>query len=82
MQPKLELLNSKMVERILGEAFQLLEDPGVKVLNEDARNLLAAGGGQVDETNHVVKLPEKLVRDALSLAPGQIVPSGFMPRWS
>ncbi len=31
MRPKLELLDQTLIERILGEAFQLIEDPGVRV---------------------------------------------------
>lgn len=69
MQPKLDLLTPEMVERILDEAFQLLIDPGVKVLSKEARELLAASGAQIDETNEVVQLPEKMIRDALENAP-------------
>ena len=29
MRPKLQLLDKALVERILEEAFQLIEDPGV-----------------------------------------------------
>jgi len=69
MQPKLELLTPEMVERILDEAFQLLIDPGVKVLSKEARDLLASSGAQIDETNEVVQLPEKMIRNALENAP-------------
>ena len=31
MRPKLELLDKPLIERILEEAFQLIEDPGVRV---------------------------------------------------
>jgi trimethylamine--corrinoid protein Co-methyltransferase len=69
MQPKLELLTPEMEERILDEAFQLLIDPGVKVLSKEARDLLASSGAQIDETNEVVQLSEKMIRDALENAP-------------
>ena len=31
MKPKFELLDKALIERILDEAFQLIEDPGVRV---------------------------------------------------
>jgi len=69
MQPKLLLLNDEMIERILDEAHQLLIKPGVKVNNEEARELLGNAGAQVDEETSVVKIPEQIVRKALESAP-------------
>jgi trimethylamine--corrinoid protein Co-methyltransferase len=69
MQPKLELLNQEMVERILDEAFQLLLNPGVKVQSDEARALLAEGGAQVDEQEQVARIPEKVARKALESVP-------------
>ncbi len=69
MQPKLELLSSELIERILAEAFQLLQSPGIKVKVPEARQLLAEAGARVDETNEVVHLPEAIVRRALETAP-------------
>lgn len=71
MQPKLELLTPELVHQILDEAFQLLIDPGVKVLSKEARELLAAGGAQIDETNEVAHLSEKVIRQALETAPSE-----------
>ncbi len=39
MQPRLELLDRELIERILGEAFELLMNPGVKVQSAEAREL-------------------------------------------
>jgi len=41
MQPKLLLVNDEMIARILDEAYQLLLKPGIKVNNDEARDLLA-----------------------------------------
>ena len=71
MTPKLELLTPKLVQQILDEAFQLLLDPGVKVLLPEARDLLAAAGAQTDETNEVVFIPEKVIRQALDSFSGE-----------
>ena len=48
MQPKLELLSGELTSRILDEAFQLMMNPGIKVLSIAARNLLAEAGAQID----------------------------------
>lgn len=71
MQPKLQLLTPDLVSRVLDEAFQLLLDPGVKVQLPEARQLLAAAGAAVDETNEIARLPERLVREALATAPAE-----------
>ncbi|MDT8305306.1 MAG: trimethylamine methyltransferase family protein [Anaerolineae bacterium] len=69
MQPQLELLDRELVPRILDEAFQLLQEPGVKVEAAAARALLAEAGASVDEEQQVARLPETLVQQALETAP-------------
>ena len=69
MQPKLELLSPELAARILDEAFQLLMKPGIKVQSPEARNLLAEAGAQTDENSEIVKITEKIVREALKSTP-------------
>lgn len=69
MQPKIQLLTSDQITRILDEAFQLLMEPGIKVELAEARDLLAAAGATVDESSKVARIPEKAARDALSTVP-------------
>lgn len=69
MQPKLSLLTDDLIQRILDEAYQLLLKPGIKVNNEEARELLAAAGAQVDLETNVVKIPQQIVRKALETVP-------------
>lgn len=69
MQPKLSLLDEELIARILEEACQLLLDPGVKVQNAEARQLLAETGAQVDEATMVVRIPEQIVHRALETVP-------------
>ncbi len=68
-QPKLELLSAELVQRILDEAFQLLMKPGIKVQLAEARQLLAAAGARIDETNEVAHIPETVARAALETVP-------------
>ena len=69
MQPKLELLSNELTSRILDEAFQLMLDPGIRVISPQACTMLASAGAQVDENTNVVRIPEKLARTALSSVP-------------
>ncbi len=72
MQTRIELLSSDLISRVLDEAFQLMMNPGIKVLSPRARDLLADGGAIVDRGSEVVQIPEKTARAAL-----QTVPSTF-----
>lgn len=68
-QPKIELLTPEQVGRILDEAFQLLQAPGIKVQSAEARALLAAAGARIDETAEVAHIPEAVARRALATVP-------------
>ncbi len=69
MRPKLELLPVDLVGRVLEEAFQLLMDPGIKVQSAKAQDLLVAAGATLDSENDVVKIPERVAREALATVP-------------
>jgi trimethylamine--corrinoid protein Co-methyltransferase len=66
MRPRLQLLDRTLIERILAEAFQLLERPGVKV-DPCTYELLTAAGVRVEDG--VAHIPEALARESLSTAP-------------
>ena len=70
MQPKIELLTPDIIARILDEAFQLMQKPGIKVQSPAARELLIDAGASVD--GEVVRIPEKIVREALGYRSGRI----------
>ncbi len=67
MQPKIEFLSPDMIARILDEAFQLMQKPGIKVQSAAARELLVAAGSIAE--GEVVKIPEKIIRKALDTTP-------------
>jgi trimethylamine--corrinoid protein Co-methyltransferase len=69
MQPILQLLSPDLVGRILDEAFQLLQEPGIKVQSPEACRLLQAAGATVDSGRDVVRIPEAMVRRALESVP-------------
>jgi trimethylamine---corrinoid protein Co-methyltransferase len=69
MQPKLTLLNDELIARILEEAYELLQCPGIKVQNPEARDLLAAAGAKLYPENQVIGIPAALVQKALESVP-------------
>jgi trimethylamine--corrinoid protein Co-methyltransferase len=66
MRPKFQLLDRPLIERILDEAFQLIDDPGVRVAPYVVDLLRSAG---VAVTDGVAHIPEALARRLLDLAP-------------
>jgi trimethylamine:corrinoid methyltransferase-like protein len=66
VKPKLELLDRVLLERILGEAFALMMDPGVKVGDPEAARLLRTAGASVEDG--IAHIPEPLARHALASA--------------
>ena len=69
MQPKLTLLSDEIITRILEEAYELLLKPGIKVQNEEARELLAKAGAAINPETHVAQIPTSLVHKALESVP-------------
>jgi len=70
MQPKIELLSQELIDRVLGEAFQLMINPGIKVQSEEARDLLGAAGSTIIPDSDIVRIPEQVARKALETVPG------------
>jgi trimethylamine--corrinoid protein Co-methyltransferase len=69
LQPRLELLTNDLIARILDEAFQLMQKPGIKVQSIAAQDLLINAGAPAD--GDVVTIPEKIVRKALDTVPAE-----------
>ena len=69
MRPKLDVLTPDLVEQIIAEGMQLLQDPGVRIHNDEALALLAEAGATVDSNSRVARIPETVVRGALATTP-------------
>lgn len=67
MRPRLELLSPDLVDRVLGEAFELLLKPGLKVQSAEAIELLVRAGATAE--GEIVRIPEAVVRRALETVP-------------
>lgn len=67
MRPKLELLDRDLVTRILEEAFQMIDEVGVKVQTPEVVDMLRSAGTRiVDGRAHI---PASLAQKALASAP-------------
>jgi len=67
MQPSLQILEPSLIERILAEAFELIESRGVTIGVVEAAELLAAHGAHVE--NGIAHIPESLARKTLETVP-------------
>jgi trimethylamine--corrinoid protein Co-methyltransferase len=61
------------VRRIADAAFAVLERSGMQVHSDAALNAFRAAGADVDAGERTVRLPRRLVEDALASAPSSIV---------
>ena len=69
IRPKLQLLTQETVERIVAEAYELLQDPGVRIHSDEALDLLASAGSVVDRDSLVAHIPPDVVQQAVSSVP-------------
>ena len=67
------------VEHIHATALRVLEELGIRVLNAEARALLAQAGAKVDEASAMVRIDRGLVARALATAPGRFTLAGAVP---
>jgi len=71
MRPHLKFLSDDIINQITNEGLALLMDPGVRVENAEALDLLANAGADVDFESQVAHIPEDIVRTALETAPSE-----------
>lgn len=68
---RFEVLTHEELERIDAASMEVLAEVGIKVNYRTAREIFREAGAIVDEETQSVRLPESLVREALSRAPGE-----------
>jgi trimethylamine--corrinoid protein Co-methyltransferase len=72
IRPKLELLSRRFIEKIVDEAYEILEKQGIFVENKEALKLFREAGMKVDRITHRVHLKRRLVEKCLAAAPSVI----------
>jgi trimethylamine--corrinoid protein Co-methyltransferase len=68
-RPKLELLNKTFIEKIIEEAYYILENTGIFVENKEALLLFSEAGMRIEDAHNRVYIDQELVKDCLGLAP-------------
>jgi trimethylamine--corrinoid protein Co-methyltransferase len=69
--PPLALATEEQLERIESTAFRVLEELGLEFQNEQALEIAARGGAQVDRASGIVRFDRALVRECVARAPTQ-----------
>jgi trimethylamine--corrinoid protein Co-methyltransferase len=69
LRPKIELLSNGLIEKIIDEAYNLLENQGVFIENEEALDLFREAGMKVDASSQRVRISTKLIENSLSSTP-------------
>lgn len=69
VRPKMELLSRRFIEKIIDEAYEILEKPGIFVENKNALKLFEQAGMKVDRKSQRVRLKRRLVEKCLASAP-------------
>jgi trimethylamine--corrinoid protein Co-methyltransferase len=59
---RFEVLSQREVERIHATSVEVLQDVGIRVDYQTARDLFRQAGAQVDDGSRCVRIPESLVR--------------------
>jgi len=69
------------LEAIHDTALRVIEELGIKVLNDEARDIFRQAGASVDETSQMVKIGRELVAAALESAPSEFTLHGRTPEF-
>ena len=65
--PQFRVLSDRQIERVYRATLECLQRTGVNVLNEEARDLLAAAGADVEGVR--VRIPPHIIQDAVAATP-------------
>lgn len=77
---RFEVLSRKEVQRIHEGSLTVLAKKGVKVEAQDLRDLFRKQGADVDDSEHVVRIPQELVMWAVEQAPSKFIFYGHDPK--
>ncbi|MGB4213909.1 MAG: trimethylamine methyltransferase family protein, partial [Dethiobacteria bacterium] len=65
----LQFLSTHDLEAIHEATLRVLAESGLKVFGDEALDIYAAAGCDVDKENNIVKIPRRVVEDAIEAAP-------------
>ncbi|MBI1877865.1 MAG: trimethylamine methyltransferase family protein [Chloroflexi bacterium] len=73
-------LKAEDVERIHEASLTVLERTGIEVMPSECREIFRQAGAKIDETHNRVFIPREMVKEALAIAPHEVVLCGRDPR--
>ena len=71
VKPSITILSFEDKEKIHQAALRVLSEVGMKIFHDEALALLKDAGSHIDD-DHQVKIPNRLVQDAIDNAPSNI----------
>jgi trimethylamine---corrinoid protein Co-methyltransferase len=75
-----DVLTEDDLQDVHSGTLEVLDRTGVFVEDEEAREVFAAAGAEVDEASGVVRVPPRVVEDAIRTAPSTVVLAGRDPK--
>ena len=66
---QLRLLSDEDIQRIIAEGYALLEDPGVRIYDEEVLDMLGQAGARIDRPARTAHIPAQMVDQALKTVP-------------
>jgi len=73
------LLRKTDIEALHEATLNLMENYGVKIYGENAREILHGAGCKIDKASKLVKFPRSLVNDAIESCPAEFTAYGRIP---
>ncbi|MEH6527245.1 MAG: trimethylamine methyltransferase family protein [Sneathiella sp.] len=77
-----EIISEDQVEAIHNASLDILENIGIVVRLDEARDILRKAGQKVDEDTHIVYFDREFVLDAMSHAPAEFTIHAPNPEWN
>ena len=71
-RPTMSMLRNEDVERIISGAYDLLATTGVKIIHQEALQILSDHGASVDFSAQVATMPRDLVEKCLKTVPSSL----------
>lgn len=78
---QLRLLSKADIEAIHQTTVQILAEIGLRVKSAAAREIFASRGAIVDSASEIVKIPEKMLEEAIKTAPSRVILYGQEERF-
>jgi trimethylamine--corrinoid protein Co-methyltransferase len=71
MRPTLQFLDTETIDLVVNEAYELLDDPGVRVHSAEGLALLGDAGARVDAARQTAHIPASLIDRCLETGPSE-----------